>query len=374
MNWFPLNYEASRRRFLERIKELSQLYSIDKFQFRVESQKEKDLFVDAFYLPAKLSPERLIVLTSGVHGSESYAGSALLDYFICKNLPTADTNTTAYLLVHALNPFGFKLHKRTTESGVNLNRNFSASLEMFEQKNPQSLEFSEQFLERTPVSGPNSKWLQSMSDSHDQPVFKGRSLNQVIQMTAPGQFYGPEHLEYGGKKPEPQSEWLMRLLESKLHQFKEVFAFDIHTGLGDRGQLHILGNDPGDRIDSEFFNLMVRNPQDRFVYTPSSAEGFYATFGSLQDVYYQLTSSQQRICSLTLEFGTLGHSVSQQVEGMNSFILDHQVFHYGATSPELSSLVQERNFLRSYPQDVEWKQAVVEKGSFFIERALRPKT
>lgn len=374
MNWFPHSYDASRQRFLEKIKELSQLYSVEKFQFRVESKMEKDLYVDAFYLPAKLSSERLVVLTSGVHGSESYAGSAILDYFISKSLPTADTNTTAYLLVHALNPYGFKLHRRTTENGVNLNRNFSASMEMFGQKNPQSLNFSEQFLEQAPVSGLKSKWLQAMSGTPDQPIFNGQSLHQLIQMTAPGQFYGPEHLEYGGKKPEPQTEWLMHLLESKLQQFQEVFALDIHTGLGDRGQLHILGNDPGDRIDSEFFNQMVRNPQDRFVYTPSTSEGFYATFGSLQDVYYQLTASEQRVCSLTLEFGTLGHSVAQQVEGMNSFILDHQSFHYGAVNPELSSLVQERNFLRSYPQDAEWKQAVVEKGAFFIGRALRPKT
>jgi len=66
---------------------------------------------------------RVLVLVSGVHGIEGFAGSAAQVQFLEEqgaDLPPR----TAVVLVHALNPFGFAHERRVNEDNVDINRNF----------------------------------------------------------------------------------------------------------------------------------------------------------------------------------------------------------------------------------------------------------
>ena len=78
VTYYSSNFEEARSRFREAATNLSR--SVSKavvWHFEVPSQKDKDLTVDYLFLPAQEKAERLLVITSGVHGMEAFAGSAV---------------------------------------------------------------------------------------------------------------------------------------------------------------------------------------------------------------------------------------------------------------------------------------------------------
>ena len=79
------------------------------------------LTIDIAWL-GSLSPKRVLLHTSGVHGVEGFAGSAIqLKILEDPPKPPADC---AIILVHILNPCGMAWLRRYNETNVDLNRNF----------------------------------------------------------------------------------------------------------------------------------------------------------------------------------------------------------------------------------------------------------
>ena len=124
--YFPQNYDHSRQRFLGTVQKIAIPSQVG--TWKVPSPTDDTFFVDHVYLPALKSPKNLIVLISGIHGSETYAGSAVLQLFLEEILPETRRDHLGFFIVHAMNPYGFKNHRRCTENKVNLNRNFSVLL------------------------------------------------------------------------------------------------------------------------------------------------------------------------------------------------------------------------------------------------------
>lgn len=63
-----------------------------------------------------------LVVLSGTHGVEGYAGGAV-QLGLLRSLPKHKDNKQCIVLVHALNPFGWAMLRRWNENGVDLNRN-----------------------------------------------------------------------------------------------------------------------------------------------------------------------------------------------------------------------------------------------------------
>ena len=103
--------------------------------FAVPSAHGEDLTVDSLYLPAQGEKRQLVVLVSGVHGMEGFAGSAIQRMFLAELAGKVDRQTTGYLLVHSMNPYGMKHGRRATEANVNLNRNCSTKPELYQTAN-----------------------------------------------------------------------------------------------------------------------------------------------------------------------------------------------------------------------------------------------
>jgi len=69
-------------------------------------------------------PRRTLLISSGLHGVEGFAGSATQLQFLDKmQFPPDDT---AVVLFHSLNPYGMAWLRRVNEQNVDLNRNFLA--------------------------------------------------------------------------------------------------------------------------------------------------------------------------------------------------------------------------------------------------------
>src|ERR1051326_2712065 len=71
------------------------------------------------------SPRRVLVHSSGLHGVEGFAGSAI-QLQLLDNVPVPPADT-AIVVVHILNPYGMAWLRRVNENNVDLNRNFRSN-------------------------------------------------------------------------------------------------------------------------------------------------------------------------------------------------------------------------------------------------------
>ena len=369
--YYPQSYAHSRKSFLEQVQKLGP--NVQTEQWLIPSKTDTDLFVDSAYWPAEKTTETLIVVTSGIHGSETYAGSAIQQMLMQEILPRLNRAQVGVLFVHAMNPYGFKHHCRTTEAGVNLNRNFSVSGELYNTANSDSAQMHEQFYVRQKVSSPRSSMMDSLVLKDGTAFFNNISMDQFTKATAPGQFIRPEDLEFGGKQLEPQSKKLIEKLRGLMPQYRDIIALDLHTGLGDRNRLHLLTSGSGADLNPELFALLFDPVADQKIYehTSATADGFYEVHGALNSMFVDLASPQNRVCAITMEFGTLGHSLEAQLEGLNSFVVDHQGLYYGFSDSAMEARVRTENFERSYPQNDEWRGAVIEASRSLFENIAR---
>src|SRR5439155_11790360 len=70
------------------------------------------------------NPRRVLLHSSGLHGVEGFAGSAI-QLQLLNDLPTLPKDA-ALIVVHVLNPYGMAWLRRFNENNVDLNRNFVA--------------------------------------------------------------------------------------------------------------------------------------------------------------------------------------------------------------------------------------------------------
>ena len=108
---FPTTYEASRARFRNHLSTVQSMWpKADLFQHVLPG--DEDLTIDWIYSEALESNERVLLFTTGEHGVEGYVGSAMLQRFIEVYTPRLNPRNTGILLLHAINPWGMKHHRR----------------------------------------------------------------------------------------------------------------------------------------------------------------------------------------------------------------------------------------------------------------------
>jgi predicted deacylase len=367
---FPKGYNESRERFLNAVKPHNRDSKLGRWQ--IPSKRDADLSVDYLWRPATETPDKLLVLTSGIHGAETYAGAAVQFMFLKEFLPRIQRKNMGVLIVHALNPFGFKNNQRCTENLVNLNRNFSVNGEMYQQKNHLSLELCKRFLGVKPVASMRSQLLDQIKAKDGVTYIADIALNDFIKAIGPGQFESAEFLEFGGNRLEPQSRQFIDLMTPLIAQYRDVLGLDLHTGLGHRGRLHLLTDGDGKSMNaslkSELFNS--KDDQDIYEFSEADADGFYEVHGAINSVFGALASPTTRVCSITMEYGTLGHSIENQIDGLNRFLLEHQGGLFGYANSQIEADIRNWNLERSYINDDSWKNSVVGAARGLFARVL----
>jgi len=153
LNYFPSDYTSAVQKFKDNIAELKGINSqVISGSIAIPSNIDSDLEIQYLNIPAKRPNADLIVLTSGIHGAEAYAGSAIQQMFLKEILPLADLDKIGFLIIHSINPFGFKHFRRVDEYNIDLNRNFPANDNLYSMDN-QGYDALASLLEpQTPVS------------------------------------------------------------------------------------------------------------------------------------------------------------------------------------------------------------------------------
>jgi hypothetical protein len=261
-----------------------------------------------------------------------------------------DRSRTGVLVVHALNPWGFRHLRRVSEHNVDLNRNFDVSEKLFETANEGYRKLSS-FLNPDGAVGArliDLSYLEMLRLS----LVHGRAMLQ--QAILGGQYEVPEGLYFGGRAFEPQKGALERLLLEIAEPYRAVFVMDLHTGYGERGKLHLFGT-PGVGTPWAMEAVFRGLPVD----TAASDETFYENSGDFV-VFAGRRLGDKVFVGMTLEYGTLDSQTTLgAMRSLQNMRVENQGFHFGYDSERARRKAQTR-FLEMYnPTDRGYREGIL---------------
>lgn len=365
--YFSKDYDEARSRFRS-----FQLIDGLTDSYQVPSERDQDLTVDYLEAPATRVNRTLLVLTSGVHGSEAFTGSAIQTMFLTELMQKFPRETTGLLMVHALNPYGFKYNRRATENNVNLNRNFAATADLFQTANKGYDRIAALIDRERKASAPKAAFLDALAyvvRCLTVEGFTGDSLNRAM---AHGQFRYPKGLEYGGKTWEPQTKFFIEKLKKTMAPYENVIIFDLHTGLGDRYELHLIPVDEPESRHPELMNQILKPDLERDLYkiTDPDAKGFYETAGDLNSLPPKIARSGQKTLTLTFEFGTLGNSTLAKIHSLARVLNENRGFHYGYRNRSAEEKSKAQYLELFAPSEKKWRENAISRAREVLARVL----
>jgi hypothetical protein len=340
-NYFPADYFAARDAFRAGAADAERRVHT----LAAVGPQRQTLSLDSAYVGSPV-PRRLALLTSGIHGVEGYAGSALQQLWLAAFMGSLPADT-GMLLVHALNPFGFAYGRRANEHNVDLNRNALAAFPGPANPGYRAL----------------NAWLNPASRAPRLDDFVWRALPLIVrhgraalaQTIAVGQYEFPQGLFYGGREREPSLAILAGLLaEPRFAQVRRVWHLDLHTGLGRYGRYQLLLDVPPAATEfahwARGFGAQVVKSDHLSHATHYHALGILAAL-----VRRALPAAQVR--SATVEFGTFG-----QATLLRLLRAENRVYHHGACGAAGAARIRAAVREALAPRDPSWRAAVIDGG------------
>jgi hypothetical protein len=311
------------------------------------------LTLDAVRLGAP-DAERVVLVTSGLHGIESDYGSAvqaaLLEEAIGGWRPPPDG---AVWLIHALNPWGMAWRRRVNEDNVDLNRNFLLPDQPWRGTPPGYAEVDRILNPSTPPSRfdpflPRAAWV---------ALRRGGTFLQAT--AAAGQYDRPRGLFFGGNGPSRTSVILREQLPRWTGSARSVLHLDLATGVGPRGRLLLLSRHPS---DAPGHLRLVRAFGEEPV-VPLPAEGSPVRGELLDWMAHHLPHLDYE--GVVAKVGTVG-----PMRLLQALRAENRAFHHG--EPEHPATVRAREGLEEAlcPTDRRWRDRVVPLGVRLCQRAL----
>ena len=86
--------------------------------------EDPTLTIDWIDAPCPTPEGPVLIISTGLQGTEGFTGMAVLHHLLETYLEKFDHALTGLLLIHAVNPWGMQLRRRTNAHNVDLNRNF----------------------------------------------------------------------------------------------------------------------------------------------------------------------------------------------------------------------------------------------------------
>jgi len=337
-NLFSQDYFEARKRFLSVTKSCA-------YPSFAKGPTGQDLFTDVAWVGNK-NAENVLILISGTHGVEGYCGSAAQLHLLQSQIPVNLSESTAVLVIHSLNPYGFAWDRRVTVEGCDLNRNF--------------VDFS-QPLPKNPGYDLLADHLVPSDLSHTGLVraeeaiaeFREKHGEMAFQSARKcGQYTHPDGMFYGGTAPSEARETLEKIVKDyKIAYRKNIVIIDYHTGLGPYGYGELQCETPsgldGYQRALELFGPSVTSPD------LGTSSSFRLT--GTQDEYWErmLGDRHTYVC---LEFGTFGQEDSRKVLRDDHWLF---AYHREQSDEPLGKKIRAATKHQYNPEIKDWQEMVV---------------
>ncbi len=350
--FFSPSYALARDRFLEAADAAGA--TVESFEHPLLGIDGEPLFTDV----ALIGPSdaaSFLVLVSGTHGVEGYAGSGVQTGVLSEGIASRRPDGVSLLLVHALNPHGFSHLRRFTEDNVDLNRNCRDHsirakpnldyAEVADLMAPQSLSFLSEARAWASLA-----WLMKVGGMDRQSA--------VIR----GQHEFSQGLFYGGTAATWSNRTLHAVMERYLSLAERVVVVDLHTGLGPFGYaeaiLNVKKNDtsPVERAVEIWGSERVRSTA-----IGGSVSGHLES--SVKIAFADALVAE--VTAVSLEFGT-----EPRMEVIKALRTENWLHHHGGTDHPNANEIKTRLLRAFYPASDEWKTEVWEQGQEVVHQAL----
>lgn len=348
---YAQDYFDARQRFL--VAARAHNAWIATFPMTARGPQGEELAIDTAYLGAG-APRRLLIVSSGTHGVEGYAGTAIQLAFLKQLSARMLRKDQGLLLVHALNPYGYAHNRRTNEHNVDLNRN---ALERF--PGPANPAYARLDAWLNPPSPPAADFFVLRGLGH--LLSKGPAA--VKQTIAGGQYEFPKGIFYGGTALAESTRRFAEILgDASLKSAQRVLYIDLHTGLGHRGGYKVLvdfeqGSDGYARMREWFGARAVQGNQ------PKRSIAYRVT-GSLTDLAVR-TFAGAECYPAVLEFGT--YSLAHMIRALRA---ENRAHFYGRRGSRRIARAKAALLETFCPRATAWRSTVVRRGLRVLNQAL----
>ncbi len=350
---FPLTYAECRARFLQAAGRAGA--HVERHPIEARGPDDERLSIDVARV-GDARPARVLVVMSGVHGIEGYAGSAIqtwsLDHAAAWDVPPG----CAVIHVHAVNPWGMAWWRRQNESNVDLNRNW--------------VDFGRP-LPDNPGYRELHRWLcPDVLDDETERAFleatgrliEERGYSWVKEAVTVGQYEFEDGLYYGGHRREASTRTLEAIAAAHFEGCDEMLIVDLHTGHGAYGECTLLSGEAADTpgaamIDSIFAGETIeRTAGDAEATTPHKRGqltlGLCAAFGGT------------RSAAVTLELGTVDDTTMILAERR-----EHWLQRKGDFTTAEGGEIAWGHRVASIPDDRAWEEAGLAHGDRVLAKA-----
>lgn len=346
-SYFSPDYDTARQRF----RESARLTGADLVSHPVAARDNDSLTMDV----ATVGPETgsVVIVTSGVHGVEGFLGSAI-QLALLDQLRAESRLSVRYVLVHALNPYGFAHLRRFNEDGVDLNRNFLAGGEMYRGA-AEAYDVFESFL--NPKSPPSREFFTAKC----LWLIWRHGLSALKQAVAQGQYEYPDGLFFGGHEPTASMEIVSEYCGGWIGAAQRGVLIDIHSGLGKFSDYKILVNDRPDSSDYAWYTSTFNEDAVETLVEPEGTA--YNASGLFTDWMLQRFADRD-FRSIGLEFGT--YNVIRVLAAIRA---ENRAHHYGKRDSGSYRAAKDELFECFCPRSPTWRNTVVSAGMSVIEQA-----
>jgi len=346
-DYFSKSYASARSRFIAAA--CAAGASIDELNLDVMGPDGLPLATEIAWLGSE-QPERVVIHSSGIHGVEGFAGSAVQLALLSSEINIPDDG--ALILVHCLNPYGMAWLRRFNENNVDLNRNFIA-----DDENRTGAADAYRRLDR--LLNPPGKPAVDLFYLRAALSILKYGMPALRQAVAEGQYEYPKGLFFGGKQFEQGPMLYLGWLSLHLSSVRKLFAIDVHTGLGKWGSENLFLRSGGaPQQDAASLGASL----GRTLLSDPAASGAYDIRGLLSEAYEMLNTQLQWNFVLQ-EFGTY-----PAIRVLNALRRENQWHQYGDGG--LNHWSKRRMMAMFAPADIEWRAAVVDRGVSFCQRVI----
>jgi len=350
-SWFSDDYQEARNRFLDSIEDLKDRgFEViqEQLPLNLKGPQGEDLIIDLAVI-GSLESQNLLLYSSGIHGVEGFAGSAIqlsvLDQ-IKKQQPFSDY---CIVFIHIINPYGMAWHRRVNENNVDLNRNFLTN----HKGEPEGYKLIDKFINPNTIPFKFDPFflIQGLT------LLIKHGFTNVKQWFAQGQYTRPKSLQFGGDKIQTGPELILNWLKLNLKNTKKIFGIDLHTGLGPSGYDTILVPDDINSID---YQVLINLFGDHVAaLDPDKSVGYKIT-GDIHSGIIKQFSSIEWLC-ITQEFGTFGPTkVFKNLRAENRWTQNNKL----KDQNKILNHWSRKNLLNTFnPKDSVWQEKLISRGN-----------
>jgi len=351
-SFFSTDYLEARNKFLAAAEAIGA--SIESFQNPHTGAKGEALFTDVALIGPK-SATHILVLGSGTHGVEGFAGSGIQTGLLREGIASSLKPNVGIIMIHAINPYGFAHLRRANEDNVDLNRNFIDHTKPYP-KNDGYAELADVISPKTISSWENKKLILRLLWYR---LKNGKAAR--IQAVSGDQFTHPRGIFFGGHHETWSNKTLKEIARRYLSNAQKVIFIDFHTGLGPHGNAEVIMNV---KADSSAYKRAIQWWGDR-VRTTVHGESVSVHLQASLKLAIPKMIPQVEVTNVSLEFGTYPAK-----DVFLALRAENWLHHHGGSDHQDAEKIKAELLRVFYPNTEKWKLQVWKQGKEVVEQAL----